>query len=347
MKIANKVISLVLVISVIMCVGCASVLSASASVNPTFTIVPVSKDGNKIVIDITVSEGYINAFDAVFEMEGLECESIQCADHCLGNPDSVYPDNHITAASIDPVTEKLATVTLLITDSESFSFGLDVTSCEYIEDIVYDEYGNIASMGEVIQVNPDIDGEFNQDTFHVHSVVHIVIPAKCEAEGSEYDYCEGCKQQFNVVATPQTGHTEGEWVVFKEPTVDDEGIRNLLCGKCDKVLDTKAIERLPSVVYSVAVEDVEVRYKAPAVITPAIESDPEAEYTVEYSSSDEEVAVVDEEGNIVTMKRGTAEITCTVTDSNGNVVTDTCEVTVTYTWWQWIIKIVLLGFLWY
>ena len=31
----------------------------------------------------------------------------------------------------------------------------------------------------------------------------------------------------------------------------------------------------------------------------------------------------------------------------GTDISDTCEVKVSYAWWQWIIRILLLGFLWY
>ena len=42
--------------------------------------------------------------------------------------------------------------------------------------------------------------------------------------------------------------------------------------------------------------------------------------------------------------KGTATITAKSTD--GKAAAE-CKVTVSYAWWQWIIMIVLLGFLWY
>ncbi len=67
----------------------------------------------------------------------------------------------------------------------------------------------------------------------------------------------------------------------------------------------------------------------------------------EYSSSDANVATVDKNGKVYAAGTGNATITCTVTDSWGNVVADTCKVTVGYAWWQWIIIIVLFGWIWY
>lgn len=68
--------------------------------------------------------------------------------------------------------------------------------------------------------------------------------------------------------------------------------------------------------------------------------------SVTYSSSDPSVAKVDEiTGEIYAVKRGTAYITVTV---NGDYIKeDTMKVEVKYTWWQWLIKIFLFGWIWY
>ena len=98
---------------------------------------------------------------------------------------------------------------------------------------------------------------------------------------------------------------------------------------------------------SVTVNDVEINYKDSAKIIPEIVSVDGAKYTVEFSSSDPSVVTVDKNGNIYGAGKGSAKITCTVTDENGSKVEDTCTVTVKLQWWQWIIRILLLGFLWY
>ena len=78
-----------------------------------------------------------------------------------------------------------------------------------------------------------------------------------------------------------------------------------------------------------------------------INADEGAEYTVTYTSSNPSVARVDENGKVYGAKRGSTEITVTVTDEYGNTASDTCKVNVTYAWWQWIIVIVLFGWIWY
>ena len=63
-----------------------------------------------------------------------------------------------------------------------------------------------------------------------------------------------------------------------------------------------------------------------------------------WTSSNEKVATVDENGNIYASGRGNATITVTSADG---AVNETIDVTVSYTVLQWIIVIVLFGWIWY
>ena len=100
-------------------------------------------------------------------------------------------------------------------------------------------------------------------------------------------------------------------------------------------------------VKSVSVSDITLNYKKSTTLKPTIKADEGAKYTVKYSSSNTKVATVDENGKVYAAKKGSATITCTVTDSNGNTVQDTCKVTVKYSFGQWLIKILLFGWIWY
>lgn len=64
---------------------------------------------------------------------------------------------------------------------------------------------------------------------------------------------------------------------------------------------------------------------------------------VTWSSSNEKVARVDQNGSITATGRGTATVSATASDGR----TASCTVTVRYTVWQWIIRILLFGWLWY
>ena len=98
---------------------------------------------------------------------------------------------------------------------------------------------------------------------------------------------------------------------------------------------------------TVSVNDIGLNYKKSAALKPSVTVDENASYTVTYTSSNPSVARVDENGKVYGAKKGSTEITVTVTDEYGNTVSDTCKVNVTYAWWQWIIVIVLFGWIWY
>ena len=114
----------------------------------------------------------------------------------------------------------------------------------------------------------------------------------------------------------------------------------------DKLADFAVIEKAVKEKDPVKMDDITLTYGQTHEITVRVDLDAEIE-TVTFESSDTSVVNVDENGIITTGGRGEAEITCTVTDKEGNTETGTCTISVEYTFWQWIIKIVLFGWLWY
>ncbi len=82
-------------------------------------------------------------------------------------------------------------------------------------------------------------------------------------------------------------------------------------------------------------------------LTPEITAETNAKYSVKWTSSDNKVATVDADGNLKALAKGNVTITCTVTDSAGNTVSDTCDVSVELKWWEWIIVVLLQGWAWY
>lgn len=110
---------------------------------------------------------------------------------------------------------------------------------------------------------------------------------------------------------------------------------------------TKIEQHIPTV-KSVKIDDnAEINYKSSYKISSEITAESGAEYTAEWQSSNPKVASVDKDGKVTALKKGTAKITCTVTDSYGNTVSDTCNVTVKYSFGQWLIIILLFGWIWY
>ena len=110
-------------------------------------------------------------------------------------------------------------------------------------------------------------------------------------------------------------------------------------------------------VRGVSAENVSLNSRASAALKVTIDADDDVkkDCRVKYESSAPKVATVDANGKVTGHKRGTATITCTVTDPAGNpvkdpsgsVVKNTCRVTVNYTPLQWVIIILLFGWIWY
>lgn len=85
---------------------------------------------------------------------------------------------------------------------------------------------------------------------------------------------------------------------------------------------------------------IEMNYKDSASLSATVSGVSNAK--VAWSSSDTDVVAVDDNGNITATGRGNATITATY----GNY-TASCDVTVNFSFGQWLIWILLLGFLWY
>lgn len=108
----------------------------------------------------------------------------------------------------------------------------------------------------------------------------------------------------------------------------------------------KSTDRLT--VNNVKIEDaILLDYKSDYNIIPKIDADLGSEYTITYESYDESIAKVDGTGKVHGIKKGNTVVVCTVTDSYGNVVKDSCNVNVDYSGAQWFIIIVLFGWIWY
>lgn len=78
-------------------------------------------------------------------------------------------------------------------------------------------------------------------------------------------------------------------------------------------------------VNSVSVDDIKVSFKKSAQINYKVNADDGVTCTISWESSNPAVATVDKNGVVYAVKKGTAKITCTVTDQYGHKVSDTCN----------------------
>lgn len=165
--------------------------------------------------------------------------------------------------------------------------------------------------------------------------------AKISAIGT-VEYSAESKKKINDAAVAYNALTAEQ-----KALVDNHATLAAAQAKYDELKAAAKNPESPKTVKSVCVADVTLNCKKSTTLIPQVTADDGAEYTVQYESSNPKVAKVDSNGNVYAAKKGTAEIKVTVTDQSGNTVTDTCKITVKYTWWQWIIKVVLFGWIWY
>ena len=90
----------------------------------------------------------------------------------------------------------------------------------------------------------DIGGG-NEPTPCTHSNTEIIgfVAATCKAQGyTGNTYCNDCKKIVKEGSTtPKADHTPGEWVVTKEPTELEAGMRTKSCTVCDAMLKQEII----------------------------------------------------------------------------------------------------------
>lgn len=171
----------------------------------------------------------------------------------------------------------------------------------------------------------------------------LTTPATCTESGVETRYCSRC----NVTQTrdvDKSAHIFGEWKITTAPTTISDGVKTRYCKNCD-AFETESVGKLKSI--SVKLNNIETNYKKSGQLEPKITNPDNVGYKVEYKSSDPKCVIVDADGNYFAVKTGSAKITCTVTDEYGKVTTAECKVNVKYSTVQWIIMIVLFGWIWY
>ena len=117
------------------------------------------------------------------------------------------------------------------------------------------------------------------------------------------------------------------------------GVRPWMRVAPEAVLDGEFIRPTDTGLFKIGGDgiDDDIRYRQDGIKLDAGDRD------VTWESSDENVATIDSDGNVTIVSVGT--VTFIATDAEGGTSTKTVEVR--YTWWQWLIRIFLFGWLWY
>ena len=182
-----------------------------------------------------------------------------------------------------------------------------------------------------------------------HDYVAAVTAPTCTEEGFTTYTCSVCGDNYVADKVAATGHdfpVKEEWVESTTEKGKFIGYCKNDCGEFQSEIRTIFVDGIDLIQENLPLhyvrKDVAVTLKAD--ISPV---DASEDYKVTWTSSNEKVVTVDEDGNVTTHKHGEAVITVTVEKEDGTTYSDTCNVKVTYTWWQCLIWLFLFGCAWY
>lgn len=174
---------------------------------------------------------------------------------------------------------------------------------------------------------------------HTYGEWTVTLEPTCTEAGSKEKVCSVCDEtaEGHVIteAIPASGHTYDSEIIA--PTYDEGGYTLNTCSVCGDSYKDNFTNKLDGKVEAVDLgEKLVIKYGEIGQLSPAVTMGGSVAYTVTYTSDAENVATVDENGNVTGMGMGTTVITCTVTDQYGNVVTDTVDVQVKFSFANWM-----------
>lgn len=179
-----------------------------------------------------------------------------------------------------------------------------------------------------------------------HLWIDDVKTPTCTEDGYIRKYCPACKAVEGTQTLTKSGHSWSDWSTVKAPTYSATGIERRICGGCG-IDEERSVPKLVAEVSQLVLDTTETTMNFRGTLRLFLSVLPEeAAYSADivWSSSDENVATVNENGEVYAANLGTATITASTAD--GSIVA-TCEVTVKYSFLQWIIVYILFGWIWY
>ena len=177
--------------------------------------------------------------------------------------------------------------------------------------------------------------------------------AICTEDGSKSIHCKRCTEKKDVTAVPATGHSYDEWYVAKEATATANGEKRRVCGECD-AYETEIIPAFGSensALYLKITNPVStIGYGD--IVSLSVETNADYPCYLNWKSSKPSVLKVNDGGAVEAVDEGTATISVTLYDADGNavrnedgsVVSDSIEINCTMTIWQKIIRAILSFF---
>lgn len=162
----------------------------------------------------------------------------------------------------------------------------------------------------------------------------------CTEEGYVIFFLPGQNPNLVTLAVPPLGHSFGTWQQTRAATQYREGEQTRACARCGEK-QTRPISKLPYTPLTISlngenIDHIRIQYRQSVLLS--------ASEPVNWTSEDENIVSVSPSGDVTTIRRGSTLI---YADSVEGGKTAQCSVEVYYTWWQWLIFLLLGGWLWY
>lgn len=167
---------------------------------------------------------------------------------------------------------------------------------------------------------------------HTYGDWNVTTAAQCEAAGEKIHVCTVCASEEKETI-PATGHKYVGTVIA--PTYTSEGYTEYKCENCEASYKADYVDMLSRLI-SVSVENITLNKDEQVTIKPDVACEGNAKWTAKYEIADATIATIDEDGVLTGKNRGVTQVTCTITDEQGNTVTDVFSVEVKFTILQWI-----------
>lgn len=180
-----------------------------------------------------------------------------------------------------------------------------------------------------------------------HNHIQDIKVATCTEDGYIRQFCPACGDvKPGTVILYSTGHRWSAWSIVEQPTHSKEGIERRICNNCG-IDEERSVPKLVTKPTELVLsqQEIGINFRGKARLYPNVYP-LEAAYSTEiiWESSDESVVTVDETGAVYGVGVGTATVTAKTADGS---LEATCEVTVSYSIFQWIIVYILFGWIWY
>lgn len=179
-----------------------------------------------------------------------------------------------------------------------------------------------------------------------HNYKTTSVMPTCEEMGYTVHTCAACGDSYKDNYVKQLEHKWDKGEIITAPTLTSTGVMEQHCTSCGGN-NVTVLPALKGCAVRFAKDNITLSYKNSMTLTPEIISSEGMNYSVKYTSDSSNIKVDENTGEIYGAKVGTSIVTVTVTDADGNTISDSCEVTVKYLWWQWLIRIFLFGCIWY